>query len=232
MIAIFNRAKALKGLLVAGFIAVSLWAMTAPAYAIDMYDNERGQKQTTERYDKIQSEQGGMNNFDDVDPRRNANEAKAQTLIDTAKRRKAQASDPLETAREAIGDLKNNITGAADDAASTITNKADQLTDKAASAVDSVGNKAADAADRVGNKAANAADRAGSKADNLTDRAANAADRAGSKADRLTDKAANAADRAGDKVDRAAKSLTNRPADAAGRGGSIKPGRGDYQLND
>jgi len=224
MIAIFNRAKALKGLLVAGFIAVSLWAMTAPAYAakdVDMYGNERGQKQTTERYDKIQSEKGGMNNFDDVDPRRNANEAKAQTLIDTAKRRNAQASDPLETAREAIGDLKSNITGAADDAADTVSSKADQLK-----------NKAADAADRAGDKAANVADRVGNKADQLKDRAGNAADRAGNKADRLTDKAARAADRAGDRVDRTAQDLTNRPADAAGRGGNIKPGRGDYQLND
>lgn len=210
MIAIFNRAKALKGLLVAGFVAVSLWAMTAPAYAVNMYDNEIGQKQTTERYDKIQSEQGGMNNFDDVDPRRNTNEAKAQTLIDTAKRRNAQASDPLETAREAIGDLKDNITGATDDAVDTVSNKADQLTDKAASV-----------ADRMGNKAGN-----------LKDKAANAADRAGNKADRLTNKAADAADRTGNRLDRTAQNLTNRPADAAGRGGNIKPGRGDYQLDD
>ena len=211
MIAIFNRAKALKSLLVAGFIAVSLWTMATPAYAADMYDNERGQKQTTERYDKIQSEKGGMNNFDAVDPRRNANDAKAQTLLDTAKRRKAQASDPLETAREAIGDLKDNVTGAADEAANTVSNKADRLTDKAARAADKVGNKASRAADRVGNKAA----RAANKLDNKTDS--------------LTDKAARAADRAGNRAERAAQNMTGRPADAAGRGGNIKPGRSDYQ---
>ena len=138
MIAILNRAKALKGLLVAGFIAVSLWAMSAPAYAADMYDNDRGQKQTTERYDKIQSEKGGMNNFDAVDPRRDANATKAQTLKDVAERRKAQASDPLEPAREAIGDLKDNLAGAADEA-----------TDKAARAADRAGDKAARAVDRA-----------------------------------------------------------------------------------
>lgn len=192
MIAIFNRAKALKSFLVAGFVAISLWAMTAPAYALDMYDNEIGQKQTTERYDKIQSEKGGMNNFDDVDPRRDTNAAKAKTLIDTARRRNVESPGALESAREAISDIKDNITGAADDAVNAVTKKADQLTDKAA----------------------------------------NAADRAGDKADRLTDKAARAADKAGDRADRAAKNLTNRPADAAGRGGNIKPGRGDYQLND
>ncbi len=192
MIAIFNRAKALKSLLVAGFVAISLWAMTAPAYAVDMYDNEVGGKQTTERYDKIQSEKGGMNNFDDVDPRRDTNAAKAKTLIDTARRRNVESPSALESAREAISDIKDNITGAADDAVNTVTNKADQL----------------------------------------TDRAAKTADRAGNNADRLTDKAARAADKAGDRADRAAKNLNNRPADSAGRGGNIKPGRSDYQLND
>lgn len=211
MIAILNRARALKGLLVASFIAVSLWASATPAYAANMYENERGQKQTTERYDKIQSEKGGMNNFDAVDPRRDANADKAQTLIDTAKRRKAQASDPLEPAREAIGDLKDNITGAADDATDAISNQADRLTDKAARA-----------ADRAGDKVDRATSKAADRADQLTDKAARAADRAGDKVDR-------AASRAGNRAERAAQNLTNRPADAAGRGGNIKPGRSDYQ---
>lgn len=211
MIAILNRARALKGLLVASFIAVSLWAAATPAYAANMYENERGQKQTTERYDKIQSEKGGMNNFDAVDPRRDANADKAQTLIDTAKRRKAQASDPLEPAREAIGDLKDNITGAADDATDAISNQANRLTDKAARA-----------ADRAGDKVDRATSKAADRADQLTDKAARAADRAGDKVDR-------AASRAGNRAERAAQNLTNRPADAAGRGGNIKPGRSDYQ---
>lgn len=160
MIAILNRAKALKGLLIAGFIAISLWAVSAPAYAADMYDNERGQKQTTERYDKIQSEKGGMNNFDAVDPRRDANEAKAQTLKDVAKRRQAQAADPLEPAREAVGNLKDNLAGAADDAADAVSSKADRLADKAARAADKAGDKAARAADKAGDKAARAVDKA------------------------------------------------------------------------
>lgn len=151
MTAIFNRLNALKGLLIAGFIAISLWGMTAPAYAADMYNNERGQKQTTERYDKIQSKQDGMNNFSAVDPRRDTNDAKAQTLLDTAKRRQAQASAPLETAREAASDLKGDAANAADRAADAVSNKADELTDKAGRAVDRAGDKANRAANRLRN---------------------------------------------------------------------------------
>ena len=108
--------NSLKKAVIAGLVGLSLWGLVAPmqtAIAADMYKNERGQMQTTERYDQIQSETGGMNNFDAVDPRRNANEAKAQALSDVAKRRKAQASDPLEPAREAIGNLKDKTVDAA-----------------------------------------------------------------------------------------------------------------------
>ena len=177
MIAIFNRLKALKGLLVAGFVIVSLWTMATPAHAADMYGNERGQKQTTERYDKIQSEEGGMNNFNDVDPRRDANEAKAQTLIDTANRRKTQTSDPLEPAREAVGDLKEEVAGAADKATDAVSNKTNELTDKAGRVADRAGDKAGRAADRVGDKASRATDR-------LTDKAGRAANRSGDKLQR------------------------------------------------
>lgn len=98
----------LKKAVIAGLIGLSLWGFAAPAQAADageFYKNERGQLQTTERYEEIQPKSGGMNDYKAVDPRRDANEDKAQTLIDTAKRRKAQASDPLEPAREAIDDL-------------------------------------------------------------------------------------------------------------------------------
>ena len=100
----------MKKALIACLVSLSLWSFAAPVQAADandMYKNERGELQTTERYEKIQPETGGMNNFDDVDPRRDANEAKAQTLIDTAKRRKAQANDPLEPAREAVDSIKD-----------------------------------------------------------------------------------------------------------------------------
>lgn len=107
--------NSLKKTVIAGLVSLSLWSFAAPAQAAsaEMYTNERGEMQTTERYDKIQSESGGMNNFDAVDPRRNANEAKAQKLSDVAKRRKAQASDPLEPAREAVDDLTDKVTGTA-----------------------------------------------------------------------------------------------------------------------
>ncbi len=114
-----NIVSNLRRILIVGIIGLSLWGTTlvAPAHAADAndyYSNERGSLQTTERYDQIQNKKGGMNNFDAVDPRRDTNEAKAKKLIDTAKRRKAQASDPqasdpLEPAREAIDDIKNSI---------------------------------------------------------------------------------------------------------------------------
>ncbi len=120
---ILNR---LKRVFIAGLVSLglsaSLLSFGAPAFAADAndyYGNERGSIQGTERYDQIQPEQGGMNNFDAVDPRRDtkAVEARSQELIDTAKRRKAQADDPLEPAREAIGDLKDKIVGTASDVA-------------------------------------------------------------------------------------------------------------------
>lgn len=99
----------------AALLTVLLWGLSAPANAVPYEKNEAGRIQTTERYDKIQSEKDGMNTFDAADPRRDANEDKAQTLSDVAKRRKAQADDPLEPAREAISNLKGEVTDAAGD---------------------------------------------------------------------------------------------------------------------
>lgn len=111
--------------LVAVLIGVSLWSVSAPAQAAsadDYYENERGSIQNTERYEKIQSETGDFNNFEDVDPRRNtqAAEAKAKILSDTAKRNNRLSSDPLEPAREAIGNAKNKVGDVVDDVADSI----------------------------------------------------------------------------------------------------------------
>lgn len=118
-----NLLKGFKQVLVIGLVSLSLWTISTPAHAADAndyYKNERGSIQGTERYDKIQPEQGGMNGFDAVDPRRNTArvEAKAQELSDVAKRRKAQANDPLEPAREAIDDLKDKVAGTTSELAS------------------------------------------------------------------------------------------------------------------
>lgn len=116
----------LKRVLIAGLVSLglsaSLLGFSGPAFAADAndyYGNDRGSIQGTERYEQIQPEQDGMNGFDAVDPRRDtkAVEARSQELIDTAKRRKAQAEDPLEPAREAIGDLKDKIVGTTSDVA-------------------------------------------------------------------------------------------------------------------
>lgn len=102
-----QQQQSIKRIVGACLLTLTLWGIGAPAHAVPYEKNEAGRVQTTERYDQIQTEKDGMNNFDAADPRRDttAAEAKAQTLKDTAERRKAQAEDPLEPAREAIKDL-------------------------------------------------------------------------------------------------------------------------------
>ena len=119
---VFNalyRSRITGRLVCASLLTILLWGLSGglntPAQAVPYEKNEAGRIQTTERYDKIQSEKGGMNTFDAVDPRRDANADKAQALSDVAKRRKAQADDPLEPAREAIDTLKDRVVDAAED---------------------------------------------------------------------------------------------------------------------
>lgn len=106
-VAIHQQKLNLKRFVGASLLGLMLWGIAAPAYAVPYENNDDGRIQNTERYDQIQAEKDGMNTFEAVDPRRDtaAVEAKAQTLKDTAERRKTQANDPLETAREAIKDL-------------------------------------------------------------------------------------------------------------------------------
>jgi len=114
---LFQLKSAGKKIVVVGMLGLSLWSLAAPANAVPYQEGDRG-IQSTELYDQIQEEKGGMNNFDAVDPRRDTTraDAKAQKLSDVATRRKAAAADPLEPVRDAVGDIKNNITSAADDA--------------------------------------------------------------------------------------------------------------------
>ena len=113
---LFQLKAASKKIVIVSILGLSLWSLGMPAHAVPYQEGERG-IQSTELYDQIQEEKGGMNNFDDADPRRNTSraDAKAQKLSDAAARRKATASDPLETAREAISDLTDEIVGTADD---------------------------------------------------------------------------------------------------------------------
>lgn len=103
---------------VAGLVGLSLMSISTPALAadVDYSKNMEGGIQSTERYDNIQSEKGGMNNFDAVDPRRNTNDAKAQVLEDSAERRTAEflAEDPLDPVRDAVDDVKSKVSNAAD----------------------------------------------------------------------------------------------------------------------
>jgi len=73
-----------KRILIASIIGLSLWSMSIPAYAVDYQKSDHG-IQATERYDQIQDETGGMNNFADTNPRRNTTQAdtKAHELSDT-----------------------------------------------------------------------------------------------------------------------------------------------------
>ncbi|MGB3790856.1 MAG: hypothetical protein WA949_22805 [Phormidesmis sp.] len=137
--AVSQRFSTGKSLAIAGLASVLLMGMSTPAQAadVDYSKNSQGGIQSTQRYGKIQSESGGMNNFDAMDPRRSTAEtsAKAQTLSDVAKRRKLEASDPFEPIREVAEDVKNRVTGAVEEA----------------DPVESVKDAARDVKNRVGN---------------------------------------------------------------------------------
>lgn len=144
-------ANNLRRFFIVALVSLSLWGATlvAPAHAANANDyttNERGGIQSTELYDQIQPEAGGMNGFDDADPRRDTRkaEAKAKALVDGATRRNIENanSDPLEPVREAVDSIKENV-----------GETADNLTGKASDQLDRVGNKLDKATDRVGNKA-------------------------------------------------------------------------------
>ena len=100
-----------------GMLVFLLWNLAAPAQAAEYRTNERGNIQSTDVYQPMQEKQGGMNNYSDTDPRRNTAqaEAKAKKLSDTAERRKMQASDPLEPARETIDQATDRAEQAVED---------------------------------------------------------------------------------------------------------------------
>ncbi len=114
---IFTVGKSLAVVSLAGIILMSM-STSVQAADVDYSKNSQGGIQSTERYDKIQSQSGGMNNFDAMDPRRNTVEAgaKAQTLSDVAKRRQLEAADPFEPVREAAGDIKDKVGNAVQEA--------------------------------------------------------------------------------------------------------------------
>jgi uncharacterized protein YjbJ (UPF0337 family) len=138
---------ALKRMLLVALVSLSLWSVSNPAYAADAndyYTNDRGGLQATERYDKIQPKTGEYNNFDDVDPRQDTSraDAKARAEIDDAKRRNAQTNDPLEPAREAVSNLKENLGGKAERATSKVNYQVEKAADK-------LSNRAERAVDRI-----------------------------------------------------------------------------------
>lgn len=112
---LFNKFRGVRRTLIVSIIGFSLWGLlsvgSAQAASTGYQENEIGSIQATERYDQIQSEAGGINGFDDTDPRRNTTraEAKAQKLSDVAKRRQAQADEPLDTAKEVLSNLKDDL---------------------------------------------------------------------------------------------------------------------------
>jgi hypothetical protein len=122
------RLNGLRRILAAALVSILLWSMAvaAPAYAADVDDyteNDRGTLQTTERYEQIQPKVGGMNNFEDIDPRTNTKEgaAQAKKLQDVAERRYAEAKDPLEPARKTIRNAKDHIADTIDETADKIS---------------------------------------------------------------------------------------------------------------
>ncbi|MEL6161199.1 MAG: hypothetical protein AAFR18_18475 [Cyanobacteria bacterium J06627_32] len=113
-----------------GLVSFSLWSLSAPSYAVPYQEGDRG-IQSTERYEQIQPEKGGVNNFDAVDPRRNTkqSEAKARELSNVAERRSKQASDPLEPAREAVDQLQTQAAKTADNLTADVKEAASNLGD-------------------------------------------------------------------------------------------------------
>lgn len=128
----FDTIKLAAVAVIASICFVSLGA-SAQAADIDYSKNSEGAIQSTERYDNIQSKQGGMNGFDAVDPRRNTNEAsiKAQILSDVAKRRQVQADDPLEPVREVVDNVKDKVGDTADSVTDKTSRTVDSATDRA-----------------------------------------------------------------------------------------------------
>ncbi len=170
----------LKRTLIVGLVTLGLWtaSVSTPAYAADAndyYSNERGSLQNTERYDQIQPDSGGMNGFDDTDPRRNtqAAEAKAKALSDRAERMLDESADPLENAREAISNIKSGLGESVDSAADSISNQADKVSGKVGQAADRLGRKVDGVTDRVGNRTERAADRMVRTTDNMNGRVPN-----------------------------------------------------------
>lgn len=129
---ILSRVDSLRRVLIVGLVSLSLWGVTfvTPAHAgngieqpsggIEYFKNDRGDIQTTERYNQIQPEIGGMNKFSDTDPRVDTRKTDAQVLTDTASRRKAQASDPLEPARKTLRNAKDKVGDAVEDMAEKV----------------------------------------------------------------------------------------------------------------
>lgn len=121
--------RALKGILLVGLVSFSLWNLgLGSAVAADTTDylDDPNTSQSIELYEDIQPKVGGMNDFEDTDPRRNTQqaEAKAQALSDTAKRRQMQASDSLEPVREVFGGAKDELGKTADELKDDVSDKA------------------------------------------------------------------------------------------------------------
>jgi len=101
-----------------GLLVGLLWmGIAALAYAADNYQvNERSTLQHYEHYDEVQPKVGGINGYNDTDPRRDTTraEAKAKSLSDQAERSKRLADDPLEPTRETLSNAGDYISDALD----------------------------------------------------------------------------------------------------------------------
>ncbi|MBD2088467.1 hypothetical protein H6F67_01110 [Microcoleus sp. FACHB-1515] len=182
----------------------------------------------TEIYDPIQPEEGGMNNFSDVDPRFDMSgaEAKTRQLVDETERNVIDQTDDIgtntrrildkkgENARDFGGDVKQGgreLKRQADQTVNTATDKLQQAGEDASRNTRRAVNSTSDAVRQAGDDVKrNAQDAAESARDNAR-KAGNSARQAG---DDVKRNARSAADSAADSVDARMSRNINRTQNA------------------
>ncbi|MGB3612565.1 MAG: hypothetical protein WBA10_02135 [Elainellaceae cyanobacterium] len=170
-----------------------------------------GRSQFTNTYDEVQSQKGGMNRYEDTDPRRNSSDvtAKADRLVESAKANldKVQDTDdfvdnyksgtPLGQRVKNIGD---NIGDKAENVADDVTSanvRRDRIRNLGTQNAENILDNTAEPAKRAARDAASSAQRTGRNVTKSTQRAAK-----------------DAADAVGDTVNDAAKNIKRAAADA------------------
>ena len=113
---VFNTVKSVVGrLAIVGVLGLTLWlgtGLNTSAFASpvrDYHTNVTGAEESAGRVDKDQEKVGGINNYEDTDPRRNTAkaDAKSKALLDTAKTIRNQTDGPVDAVQSALDEAGN-----------------------------------------------------------------------------------------------------------------------------